>query len=123
MDNIVKQGELLSALLHERLLSTNSIAAPYVFDIRGRGGFWAVEFDFKDQTPKFKEGTFAIATQQKAFENGLIIMGLSGGANLQGTKGDHLILAPSYNVTKEDIEKIVGIFVQSIEETLKSAGL
>lgn len=53
--------------------------------------------------------------------NGLIVIGMMGGAsaNLEGTKGDHIILALAYNVTKEQIEKIVDIFVNSEEEILK----
>ena len=61
--------------------------------------------------------------QARALENGLIVMGMVGGANLQGTKGDHIILAPAYNVTKEEIEKIVGIFVKSTEEILRESGV
>ena len=57
--------------------------------------------------------------QARALDNGLIVMGMTGGANLQGTKGDHIILSPAYNITKEQIEKIVDIFSQSVEEVLK----
>jgi len=46
-----------------------------------------------------------------------------GGANLEGTKGDYIILAPAYNVTKEEIEKIVDIFVNSVEEILRESGV
>jgi adenosylmethionine-8-amino-7-oxononanoate aminotransferase len=57
--------------------------------------------------------------QARALQNGLIVMGFVGGANLEGTKGDHIILSPAYNVTKEEIEKIVDIFVSSTEEVLR----
>ena len=61
--------------------------------------------------------------QARALKNGLIVMGMVGGANLEGTKGDHIILAPAYNVTKEEIEKIVDIFVKSVEEILSESGV
>jgi adenosylmethionine-8-amino-7-oxononanoate aminotransferase len=32
-------------------------------------------------------------------------------------------LAPAYNVTKEEIEKIVDIFVNSVEEVLREFGV
>jgi E3 ubiquitin-protein ligase TRIP12 len=35
------QGALLERLLRERLLGPNARARPYVFDIRGGGGFWS----------------------------------------------------------------------------------
>ena len=61
--------------------------------------------------------------QAQSLQNGLIVMGMVGGANLEGTKGDHIILAPAYNVTKEEIEKIVEIFVESVEEILREFGV
>lgn len=63
---------------------------------------------------------FGIVLQARALEKGLIIMGFAGGSNLEGTKGDHILLAPAYNVTKAEIEKIVDIFVNTVEEILKS---
>ena len=54
--------------------------------------------------------TFAIDVQARALENGLIIMGFTGGANIEGTKGNHNMLSPAYNVTKEEVEKIVDVF-------------
>ena len=66
---------------------------------------------------------FAMLVQARALKNGLIVMGMVGGANLEGTKGDHIILAPAYNVTKEEIEKIVDIFVKSVEEILSESGV
>jgi adenosylmethionine-8-amino-7-oxononanoate aminotransferase len=93
-----------------------------VFDIRGGGGFWAVEFEFND-APQLKGKSFAILAQAQAFENGLICMGMNGGANLEGTKGEYLIFAPAYNATKEEIEKIAALFIQSVEEVLKAHGL
>jgi len=46
-------------------------------------------------------------------------MGFSGGGNLDGNKGSHLVLAPPYSVTKEEIEEIVNIVVRSVEEILQ----
>jgi adenosylmethionine-8-amino-7-oxononanoate aminotransferase len=56
--------------------------------------------------------------QAECLNNGLIIIGMSGGASLDGTKGDHCMLAPAYNVTKEEIEAIADIFVRSVEAVL-----
>jgi len=57
--------------------------------------------------------------QARALELGLILMGFSGGGNLDGNKGSHLVLAPPYSVTKEEIEEIVNIVVRSVEEILQ----
>lgn len=128
LENIRIQGSYLGKLLQERLTGPNSLALPYTFDVRGGGGFWAVEFDFDGDNNNlvvdFKKGNlFAMLVQARALKNGLIVMGMVGGANLEGTKGDYIILAPAYNVTKEEIEKIVDIFVNSVEEILRESGV
>ncbi|KAF8637599.1 hypothetical protein AX17_002668 [Amanita inopinata Kibby_2008] len=121
LENIRTQGAYLGELLHERLQGANALAAPYTFDVRGGGGFWGVEFDDSPSgAPELdlKEQQLAILIQARALKNGLVIMGLSGGANLKGTEGDHIMLAPAYNVTKEQVETIVEILVRSVEEVL-----
>lgn len=50
-------------------------------------------------------------------------MGFSGGGNLEGNKGDHIVIAPAYNITKEQVETIVDVLARSVEEVLKEAGL
>ncbi|KAM5536574.1 hypothetical protein V8D89_009669 [Ganoderma adspersum] len=124
--NINEKGAYLGELLRARLTGPNARSAPYVFDIRGGAAWWGVEweFDVPEATAKGYAGkTFAIDVQARALENGLIIMGFTGGANIEGTKGNHNMLSPAYNVTKEEVEKIVNVFVKSIEEVLAANGL
>jgi adenosylmethionine-8-amino-7-oxononanoate aminotransferase len=99
-------------------LTGNSRAAPFVFDIRGGGGFWAIEFDFSTSQADFKGDAFAMVVQARAMNNGMIIMGMTGGADLDGKKGDHIILSPAYNITKEEVETIAKIFIRTVEEVL-----
>jgi len=119
--NCQTQGEYLSSLLHSRLQSPNAIAAPYTFDIRGGGLFWGIEFDFTSSEAArldFQGKSFGMLVQERCFDNGLVIMGMTGGANVEGTRGDHIIISPAYIITKEEVEKIVNLFVQSVEEVL-----
>lgn len=96
------------------------MAAPITFDIRGGGGFWAIEFDFSDSSAFNMHGEqFAMVVQAIALQKGLIVMGMTGGANIEGTKGDHIMLSPAYNITKEEVEKIVDILVEAVEEVLQ----
>jgi len=116
-----KNGEHMLALLKERLQSPNSLAAPYTFDVRGAGAFFGIEFDFSSPETRrvdMKGQQFALVVQACCLKNGLVAMGMAGGSTLDGSKGDHLILGPAYNATTEEIEKIVDIFVTSIEEVL-----
>ncbi|KZT67358.1 hypothetical protein DAEQUDRAFT_673424 [Daedalea quercina L-15889] len=124
LENARVQGEYLGSLLRERLQSSNALAAPFVFDIRGGGAWWGVEFDFtgpEASRVNFNGQRFGILAQARCLEKGLLIMGLTGGANIEGTAGDHLMLSPAYNVTREQVEKIADIFVDAIEEVLRSS--
>ena len=61
---------------------------------------------------------FAALLNTKCFDNGMIVMAFSGGSNLEGTKGDHLLLAPAYNLTPEQVGEIVRLTVKSVEEVI-----
>ncbi|KAJ7087698.1 pyridoxal phosphate-dependent transferase [Mycena crocata] len=123
LENCRTQGAYLEKLLKARLQGANAPSAPFTFDIRGGGGFWGVEFDFdcaEGATIDFRGQQFAMLVQAHALEHGLIIMGMTGGANLQGTKGDVILLAPAYNITAQQIEKIVEMFGNSVDAVLKA---
>jgi E3 ubiquitin-protein ligase TRIP12 len=124
LENVNKQGQYLAELLGKKLCSPNAIAAPYTFDIRGGGMFWGIEFDFTSPEASkldFRGQQFAMLVQARCLENGLIIMGFTGGANLEGTQGNHCLLAPAYNVTRKEVDEIVKIFVLSVEEVLRES--
>ncbi|KAJ7509866.1 pyridoxal phosphate-dependent transferase [Mycena galericulata] len=121
LENCRIQGAYLEKLLKARLQGPNAPSAPFTFDIRGGGGFWGIEFDFESPegaTLDFRGQQFAMLVQAHALESGLIIMGMTGGANLQGTKGDVILLAPAYNVSAEEVEKIAEMFGNSVDAVL-----
>lgn len=122
LENIRKQGAYLEKLLREGLQGPNSLAAPVTFDIRGGGGFWGIEFDTEGQKYNLKE-PLGMLVQARCLENGLVIIGQSGGSNVEGTKGSHAMLAPAYNVTKEEIEIIAEKFIRSVEEILRESNI
>ena len=122
LENGRQTGEYLGQLLRERLLSPNSLARPFTFDIRGGGSFWAVEFDFsgsEGKRGKFEPKQFAMLVQARCMENGLIVMGMPAGANLKDTEGGHIIFGPAYNITFKEVEKVVEVFVLSVEEVVR----
>jgi adenosylmethionine-8-amino-7-oxononanoate aminotransferase len=94
-----------------------------VFDVRGGGLFWAVEFEFTatDSEAWFKPQRFAARVQAKAMELGLVIMGMSGGVD--GSRGDHIILAPAYTVSEKEVEEIVRRMAKAVEEVLQETVL
>ncbi|RDX51245.1 PLP-dependent transferase [Lentinus brumalis] len=126
LENVAVQGPRIEAQLRARLTGPNARAAPFVWDIRGGGAWWAVEFDFENEEARARgyEGkTFGFDVQAKALENGAVVMGFMGGSSLDGLKGSHCMLSPAYNVTAEEVDKIVDIFVKSVEQVLAENGL
>ena len=104
LENVRIQGAYLSSLLHKKLDSH-----PYVGDIRGMGLFWGIEF-VKDK------GTKEPFDPQLNIAKRILATGLSKKWNMsfypsQGTagglSGDHVIIAPAYNITSTDVEFIV----------------
>ena len=119
LENARARSTQFEELLRTRLLSPNALSKPYVADIRGGGLFWGIEFELDDaaQTKLGSSGRFGGVLQEIALNNGLVIIGMSG--TVDGVKGEHAILAPPLNVTPQEIEKIVDLFVNSVEETCK----
>ncbi|KAG7439758.1 uncharacterized protein BT62DRAFT_998118 [Guyanagaster necrorhizus] len=125
IENCRKQGVYLGqkeSRLKERLQGPNAFAAPFIFDIRGGGGFWGIELDFlcpEAASYNIKGKPVGILIQERAFKKGLIVMGMTGGAVWEGIDGNHIMLSPAYNVTAEEIDQIVDILGDSIDEILQ----
>ncbi|KAH9000071.1 hypothetical protein EDB92DRAFT_2051252 [Lactarius akahatsu] len=115
-------GEYLGQLLRERLLSPNSLARPFTFDVRGGGSFWAVEFDFSGTEERRETKEFAMDVQARCLENGVIVMGMPAGANVEEREGGHIIFAPAYNITVKEVERVVEVFVLSVEWIVRRLG-
>lgn len=89
-----------------------------VGDIRGRGFLWGIEF-VKDQKTKepFSEkqgGILADLISKTAFKNGLILY--PGSGCVDGTLGDHTLVAPPFIIEKQEIDEMVSILDRSISE-------
>lgn len=111
--NVRARGEQLRAELHAALDSH-----PNVGDIRGRGLFVGIEL-VQDKAGKQVLDP-ALKTHAKlkkqAFENGLMIYPMGG--TIDGVHGDHILLAPPFICTSEDISRIVQLLTQTIETVL-----
>lgn len=122
LENGRQTGEFLAQLLRERLLSPDALARPFTSDIRGGGSLWIVEFDFtgpEGERIDLKGQLFARLVQAQCFEKGLVVSVSISGGNAKGVEGDEIIFAPAYNVTRKEVEKVVDIFVESVEEVLR----
>ena len=82
---------------------------PHIGDIRGRGLFRGLEIvkDRKLKQPFDPALNVNVKIKNLALENGMICYPMGG--TVDGEKGDHILLAPPFIVTKEDIDSIVRI--------------
>jgi adenosylmethionine-8-amino-7-oxononanoate aminotransferase len=120
IDNCAKMGEILHNLLVEAFG-----AAKYVGDIRGRGLFWSLEFveDRKTRQSFDPKVGFGPRFQAMAFENGVAVY--PGAGTVDGTRGDHAIVSPPYNVTPEELKQIVDVMkttYDNLEKEIDDAG-
>lgn len=114
LQNVKEMGEYLRSEL-KRQLSPLSI----VGDVRGRGLFWGVEFVKDKETKEMFDPSLAVGylVKEAAFENGVSIY--PGGGTFDGAHGDHILIAPMYTSTKEDIDLIVEQMKLSIIQVQK----
>jgi adenosylmethionine-8-amino-7-oxononanoate aminotransferase len=111
--NVRRLGKLLEGKLQERFGNHH-----HVGDIRGRGLFQCIEL-VKDRAsketfdPKHKLNQMI---NKEMMERGLILYPMGG--TIDGTRGDHIILAPPYNLKDELLDEIVDKLGQSVDAAI-----
>lgn len=114
--NVRRLGETLTAALRAHFA-----AHPHVADIRGRGLFLALEFvaDRDTRAPFAPAVQFAARLKRVALEHGLAVYPSSG--TIDGRSGDHVVIAPPYNSTADDLARITERLGAAVDATV--AGL
>ncbi|WP_089947718.1 aspartate aminotransferase family protein [Litoreibacter albidus] len=110
LQNVKDRGTQLEAALRQTLGHY-----PHVGDIRGRGLFWTVELVANRETKAtFPAGNLlAGRIQADAKARGLMVYGAQG--CVDGINGDHVLLAPSYTSSAEEIDQIVTLLADTID--------
>lgn len=113
LENVRARGEQLRDALNARFGQN-----PNIGDIRGRGLFWTVELvqDKASKAPFPAAARLSQKIQKAALDLGLMCYPAQGCAD--GTNGDHILLAPSYTSTPEQIARIVDLVTQAVETVL-----
>lgn len=113
--NVVRQGAVLTTALRARFGNH-----PHVADVRGRGLFQALEFVAERDTLAPFDPAVSLAARLKrtALDLGLAIYPSSG--TIDGRRGDHVVIAPPYNVSGADIETIVNRLGEAVDATVAS---
>lgn len=78
--------------------------------------FYAVEFvaDKMSKKPLPPSLRFASRVQQAAFDRGVAVY--PGPVNPEGADSDHILIAPPYNISKDDLEKAVKVLKDAYDE-------
>lgn len=115
LHNVQLRGAQLMAELHSCLDNH-----PNIGDIRGRGLFVGIELvaDKSSKAPFDPAQKIHQKIRRAAFDNGLMIY--PNGGTIDGKHGDHILLAPPFICTAQDISTIVVRLQKSIEQILPS---
>ncbi len=94
----------------------------HVGDIRGRGLFQAIELvaDRSSREPFDPSLKLNHRIKAAAFESGLACY--PAGGTVDGRRGDHVLLAPPYVATSDDIDMIVDRLGSAVDRALKTVG-
>jgi adenosylmethionine-8-amino-7-oxononanoate aminotransferase len=115
LGSVQNAGARLMTLLTDRFCDH-----PHVGDIRGRGLLQAIELVADRSTKAPFDPALAMHQRAKAdaFDRGLLIY--PGGGTIDGRLGDHILLAPPYNVTDEELDIIVDLLGATLDAVLPS---
>ncbi|OAA72441.1 Aminotransferase class-III [Cordyceps fumosorosea ARSEF 2679] len=105
-DQLVERCAAKGKWLHEALVTTFG-DRKYVGNIRGKGLFWGIEFVKDKMTKESFEPSlrFTWLIVDEALRRGLSVY--PGAATADGFKGDHIIIAPPYNMSDEEFDEML----------------
>jgi len=118
LSQVRERGEQLVEKLHERFGNH-----PHIGDIRGRGLFRAIEI-VADRTTKepFDPGLKIFAKiKANAMKEGLVCY--PGGGTADGARGDHVLLAPPFIISPDELDELVEKLGNAVDAALREAGV
>ncbi|MBR0970831.1 MULTISPECIES: aspartate aminotransferase family protein [Bradyrhizobium] len=115
LERVKERGKQLEQRLIDRFGNHR-----HVGDIRGRGLFWAIELvaDRASRTSFDPALKLNQKIKAEAFANGLGCY--PGGGTVDGVRGDHVLLAPPYIVSTDEIDQIVDKLGTAVDNVLRS---
>jgi adenosylmethionine-8-amino-7-oxononanoate aminotransferase len=113
LENVVRRGKQIRAGLRDALGRHANIG-----DIRGRGLFIGVEFVADRETKEPFDAALKThnKVQKAAMDNGLLCYGMGG--TIDGRRGDHILIAPPYNLNESQQEEVVEKFSAAATQSL-----
>jgi adenosylmethionine-8-amino-7-oxononanoate aminotransferase len=116
-DRLVQRVQRQGAGLRERLHAAFG-NHPQVGDIRGRGLFQAIELvaDRATQTPFDAALKLHARIKAQAMAEGLMVYPMGG--TIDGQRGDHVLLAPPFIVSDDELDQIVQRLARAVRAAL-----
>jgi adenosylmethionine-8-amino-7-oxononanoate aminotransferase len=113
LENVRAMGARLETALTERFGNHR-----HVGDIRGRGLFWAIEFVQDRASKQIFDPALKLneRVKQAGIARGVATYPMGG--TIDGTRGDHVIVAPPYISTAADIDTIVDRLGAAVDAAL-----
>ncbi|HZG20741.1 MAG TPA: aspartate aminotransferase family protein [Herbaspirillum sp.] len=113
LDNVRQRGEQLRSELRQVFDDQ-----PHVGDVRGRGLFVGVELvaDRRSKLPLDPSLRTHARVKAEAMKRGLLVYPMGG--TIDGRNGDHILLAPPFIATPNDISEIVQRLSESVTASL-----
>ncbi|CCQ73634.1 aspartate aminotransferase family protein [Magnetospira sp. QH-2] len=112
--NVRRQGETLTQLLHETFDNH-----PNVGDVRGRGLFQAIELVADRKTKEPFDPLMKVQARIKTQAMDRNMMCYPFGGTADGKRGDHVLLAPPFIVTDEQIHEIVRRLKEAVDAAVR----
>ena len=116
LQNVRARGEQLRARLKEVLAGH-----PHVGDVRGRGLFVGVEFVADRASKATLDPALKTHARLKAaaMRQGLLVYPMGG--TVDGARGDHVLFAPPFICTAQDVDRIADLFAASVDQVFPRA--
>jgi len=93
---------------------------PYVGDVRGRGLFQAIELvaDRSTREPFDPSLKLHARIKRAAMERGLMCYPMGG--TIDGARGDHVLLAPPFIISDDELDQLVERLVGAVDDAVES---
>ncbi|MER8480148.1 aspartate aminotransferase family protein [Mesorhizobium sp. M1163] len=116
LDNVSAMGAQLDERLHQRFDNHH-----HVGNIRGRGLFRGIELvvDRATKEPFDQRLELNARIKREAMARGLMIYPMAG--TIDGVRGVHVLVAPPFIISKQDIDRIVERLGEAIDAAIASA--
>jgi hypothetical protein len=114
LGRVKTRGARLHAMLEDRFGEH-----PHVGEVRGRGLFQGIELiaDRASKQPFAPEHRLHARIKAEAMARGLLCY--PAGGTIDGRRGDHVLLAPPFIVTDDDLDRIVDRLGQAVEGAIE----